>query len=205
MSKKVFAIIMAAAMMLACLAGCGNDAPASSKAVIKIGGIGPITGDAAIYGQAVMNACQIAVDEINAAGGVNGMKFELAFEDSEGDPESAVNAYGKLMDDGMDVSLGAVLSGENTSVSAAAAADGILLLSASIQQHCAGCSCLCAALNTLLIGALGTIFFAVILLAVGIVATSIVSAILVGLLLFFLSLLISATACLIRYLFDCGN
>ena len=81
----------------------------------------------------------------------------------------------------------------------------ILLLSASIQQHCAGCSCLCAALSTLLIGALGTIFFAVILLAVGIVATSIVSAILVGLLLFFLSLLISTTACLIRHLFDCGN
>jgi len=82
---------------------------------------------------------------------------------------------------------------------------GILLLASNIQQQCPRCTCTCISLNTLLIGALGSIFFAVVLLAVGIVATSIVSAILVGLLLLFFSLLISSTACLIRHLFDCGN
>lgn len=82
---------------------------------------------------------------------------------------------------------------------------GILLLASAIQQQCPRCGCTCNSLNALLIGALGSILFSVVLLAVGIVATSIVSAILVGLLLLFFSLLISTTACLIRHLFDCGN
>lgn len=82
---------------------------------------------------------------------------------------------------------------------------GILLLSASAQQQCTRCSCTCISLNTLLLGILGSIFFAILLLAVGITATSILSAVLVGLLLLFFSLLISSTACLVRHLFDCGN
>lgn len=82
---------------------------------------------------------------------------------------------------------------------------GILLLTSGIQQNCSRCGCLCAALNTLLLGALGTILFAAILLAVGIVATSVVSAILVGLLTASFTVLITSTACVIRNLFDCGN
>jgi len=96
-----------------------------------IGGVGPLTGDYAIYGTAVRNGAQIAVDEINAAGGINGMNVVLGFEDSVGDPDSAVNAYGKLMDDGMDVSLGGVLSGETASIVAASREDGILVLTPS--------------------------------------------------------------------------
>ncbi len=132
-TMKMLCIVLAVALLAMCMTACGGGSEEASgpDTTVNLGGIGPLTGDYAIYGVAVKNGAQIAVDEINAAGGVNGMKFELAFEDSEGDPESAVNAYGKLMDDGMDVSLGAVLSGENASVSAAAAADGILLLSAS--------------------------------------------------------------------------
>lgn len=76
-------------------------------------------------------AAQIAVDEINAAGGVNGMTLVLDYQDSVGDPESAVNAYGMLIDNGMDVCLGGVLSGENTSIVAAAKDDGILILTPS--------------------------------------------------------------------------
>ena len=64
----------------------------------------------------------------NAAGGVNGKQLELSFQDSQGDPESAVAAYGKLMDWGMNVSLGAVLSGETASVVAAAKADDVLVM-----------------------------------------------------------------------------
>lgn len=132
-TMKILCVVLAVALMAMCMTACGGGAEDSSEpdTVVNLGGIGPLTGDYAIYGTAVKNGAQIAVDEINAAGGVNGMTFELNFEDSEGDPESAVNAYGKLMDDGMDISLGGVLSGENTSIAAAAASDEILLLSAS--------------------------------------------------------------------------
>lgn len=82
---------------------------------------------------------------------------------------------------------------------------GILLLVSGTHQPCSHCSCSCASLNTLLLGALGSILFAAILLAVGIVATSVISAILVGLLVASFALLISNTACLIRNLFDCCN
>lgn len=81
----------------------------------------------------------------------------------------------------------------------------IMLLTSGFQQQCSQCSCICSAVNTLLIGALGSILLAVILLAVGVVATSVVSAILVGLLVAFFWLLISSSACLIRELFRCGN
>lgn len=82
---------------------------------------------------------------------------------------------------------------------------GILLLASSIQQSCSRCGCICHSLGILLIGILGSIFFALVLLAVGIIATSVISAILVGLLLLFFSLQISSTACLIRNLFACEN
>ena len=82
---------------------------------------------------------------------------------------------------------------------------GLLLLASAIQQQCSHCSCLCASLETLLIGALGSILFAAILLAVGIVATSVISAILVGLLIASFVLLVTGTVCVIRNLFACGN
>ena len=68
-----------------------------------------------------------------------------------------------------------------------------------------GGACRCGALNALLVGILGAILFAVILLAVGVTAGSVVSAVLVGLTLFFFALTISATACYVRTLADCGN
>ena len=76
----------------------------------------------------MQHGAQLAVDEINAAGGVNGMQMELNYQDSQGDPESAVNAYGKLMDWGMNVSLGGVLSGETASIVAAANADDMFIM-----------------------------------------------------------------------------
>ena len=82
---------------------------------------------------------------------------------------------------------------------------GILLLVSAVQQNSSRCGCLCTGLNTLLIGALGTILFAAILLAVGIVATSVFSTVLVGLLTASFTVLITGTACVIRNLLDCGN
>ena len=97
--KKVVCMVLAAVMLMACLAGCGSAAPtADSTAAFKIGGTAPLTGGAAIYGNAVKNAAQIAVDEINAKGGV---QFELRYEDDQNDPEKAVNAYNTLKDWGV--------------------------------------------------------------------------------------------------------
>jgi len=129
MKKKVFAIVMAVAMVAVMMSGCGKKAAGSDT--IKMGGIGPLTGSYANYGISVNQGAKIAVDEINAAGGINGKQIELKFEDSQGDPESAVNAYGKLMDWGMNISLGGVFSGETASVVAAAKADDIMLLTPS--------------------------------------------------------------------------
>ncbi len=82
---------------------------------------------------------------------------------------------------------------------------GVLLVATALARNSEGIGCQCRALNMLLIGILGAIAFAVVLLAVGIVATSPLSAILVGLLLFFFSLALTASACLIRYLANCES
>ena len=137
--KKLMSLVLAA-MMVMSLAACGGDTPASTgkaddgtKAAetIKMGGIGPLTGDYANYGISVKQGAELAVKEINAAGGIAGQQIELSFQDSQGDAESAVNAYGKLLDWGMKLSLGCVFSGETATVVAAAKDDDILLLTPS--------------------------------------------------------------------------
>lgn len=133
MKKRVFAMLMAAVMAFS-LVACGSKSDnggsgdASGTETIKLGGVGPLTGGYANYGLSVQHGAELAVKEINAAGGVNGKQLELSFQDSQGDPESAVAAYGKLMDWGMNISLGAVLSGETASVVAAAKADDVLVM-----------------------------------------------------------------------------
>jgi branched-chain amino acid transport system substrate-binding protein len=130
---KIICLVLAVAMIAGLFSACGDskDNDGSDSAKLIIGGIGPLTGDYANYGTSVNNGAKLAVDEINAAGGVNGFTFELNFQDSKGDPDSAVAAYGMLMDAGMNVSLGTVLSGEMASVAAAGVEDGILMLSPS--------------------------------------------------------------------------
>ena len=99
--KKVFAFVTMAALVMT--SGCAFGADA-----FKIGGTGPLTGGAAIYGNAAKNGAQIAVDEINASG--SAVKFELHYEDDTHDAEKAVNAYNALKDWGMQISLGSVTS-----------------------------------------------------------------------------------------------
>ena len=82
---------------------------------------------------------------------------------------------------------------------------GVLVLASDMADRAEQCTCVCSALSGVLLGILGTILFAVILLAFGIVATSVITAILVGLLLFFFSLMLTNTTCLVRHLSDCGN
>ena len=134
--KKFLCMMMAVLMVLA-MAACGgepannggNDTPDATT--VKIGGIGPLTGAYANYGLSEKNGAELAVKEINEAGGIAGKQIELSYQDSQGESESAVNAYGKLMDWGMEVSLGCVLSGENASVVAAARDDDVQLITPS--------------------------------------------------------------------------
>ena len=131
--KKALSLLLVGAMTLS-LAACGSSSSDSAAtdsttaeesttsestdaaseestgATFKMGGIGPLTGSAAVYGTAVQNGAQIAIDEINAAGGINGYQVEFNFQDDENDAERSVNAYNTLKDWGMQVLMGTVTS-----------------------------------------------------------------------------------------------
>ncbi|MEY8352200.1 ABC transporter substrate-binding protein [Lachnospiraceae bacterium 54-53] len=106
-------------------------AEASGEGSFKIGGIGPITGGAAIYGQAVMNGAELAIDEINAGGGINGAQIEYSFQDDEHDTEKAVNAYNTLKDWGMQMLVGTVTSAPCIAVGAESSKDNMFQLTPS--------------------------------------------------------------------------
>lgn len=131
--KKVLSLMLVSAMSLTLLAGCGDKQTSGSGSsdAFKIGGIGPTTGGAAIYGTAVMNAAQLAVDEINAAGGVNGYKLELNFQDDEHDAEKSVNAYNTLKDWGAQMILGSVTSAPCIAVSEKSKEDNMFQITPS--------------------------------------------------------------------------
>jgi len=135
MTKKILAVLLAVVMVVA-FAACGEKKEDTKKEesgekVLVLGGIGPITGDYANYGLSVMRGAQIAVDELNANGGVNGWKVELKFEDSQADSDNAKAAYGRLLDAGMNVSLGGTFSGETSSIVTEAIQDDIMLITPS--------------------------------------------------------------------------
>ncbi len=133
--KKTLALLMALAMVFS-FAACGDGGNKGGHAdnELYIGGIGALTGDYANYGLSVKYGAEIAVDEINAAGGINGMKIVFDMQDSQADPESAKSAYGKLMDWGMDISIGTVMSGEMASVTAESAKDDMFMISPSASN-----------------------------------------------------------------------
>lgn len=138
--KSVLAVAAAAAMVVSSFAGCGSKPKeteaqgtegGSASQAFKIGGIGPTTGGAAVYGQAVKNAAELAVDEINAAGGVNGVQLEFQFQDDEHDAEKAVNAYNALKDWGMQILMGTVTSAPCIAVVEKSQADNMFQLTPS--------------------------------------------------------------------------
>ena len=137
MKKKFVSAVLALVMTLSLVAcgGGGEDAPAPDNSgdasVFKIGTIGPLTGDAAIYGQAVANGAAIAVAEINAAGG---LQFELKSEDDVADGETSVNAYNTLMDWGMQAMVGPTTTGASIAVAAKAAEERTFMLTPSASS-----------------------------------------------------------------------
>ena len=130
--KKFFAILLAGLMIAGMFAGCaasgGNEVDAN---VIKIGMTGPLTGGAAEYGLAVQAGMEIAVEEINAAAGENGLKIAFKAEDDEADGEKAVSGYNVLKDWGMQFFAGTVTSGACNAVAPEAVNDQIFLLTPS--------------------------------------------------------------------------
>ena len=104
---KFVCMVLSVLLLLPVLAACGKTEAGDT---FVIGGIGPLTGAAATYGNAVKKGAQLAVDEINAAGGINGVKITLYFEDDEHNEEKAVNAYNTLKDKNAQIILGTVTS-----------------------------------------------------------------------------------------------
>lgn len=130
--KKVLSVALVAAMAVTLVAGCGSKEKSEGDSdKIKIGGIGPVTGGAAVYGQAVKDGAELAVAEINEAGGINGYQIEFNYQDDEHDAEKAVNAYNTLKDWGMQALLGTVTSAPCVAVGEVAQADNMFLLTPS--------------------------------------------------------------------------
>lgn len=153
--KKSLSVLLTAALAATALAGCGSDTGngtdgsssagsaagtetqagnSASGETFKIGSIGPTTGSNAIYGTAVMNGAQIAVDEINAAGGINGYQISFKFEDDQSDAEKSVNAYNSLKDWGMQALMGTVTTTPCVAVVEKTAQDGMYQLTPSASS-----------------------------------------------------------------------
>ena len=138
--KKLMSAVLAMSMMFT-LAACGgktedpangtNSDKTETTGTYKFGGLGPLTGEAAIYGNAVKNGAQIAVDEINAKGGT---QIELMFQDDVADGETSINAYNKLLDDGMQVLVGPTTTGAALAVSAKAYENRVFCLTPSASS-----------------------------------------------------------------------
>ena len=135
--KKFISVMLVAAMAVTALTGCGSNSGSSSKKDADkyyIGGIGPTTGATAIYGTAVKNGAQIAVDEINAAGGINGKQIEIRFEDDQYDAEKAVNAYYTLIDWGMQMLVGTTTTAPCIAVAGKTASDNVFQITPSASS-----------------------------------------------------------------------
>lgn len=131
--KKFLSMSLAVAMVAMTLTGCGgsNAAEGGSSDTIKIGATGPLTGSLAYYGGEVKQGAELAIEEVNAAGGVNGVKLELNFQDDEGDTEKVINAYNTVKDWGAQLMLGAVTSDPSISLAAETANDNVYQITAS--------------------------------------------------------------------------
>ncbi|WP_349763904.1 ABC transporter substrate-binding protein [Fusobacterium sp. SYSU M8D902] len=116
------------------LTGCGDSNVQQDNSSIKIGGMGPLTGSAAIYGTSIENGAKLAFEEINSNGGVLGKKLEYISLDEKADPIEAVNAYNKLIDSGVSAIIGSVTSKSTLAVAEIASQDGIPMITPTATQ-----------------------------------------------------------------------
>lgn len=137
MKKRILAALMALAM-LGAFSGCSNTGDGGSASggsdsdTIRIGGLAPLTGDAASYGVAVNNAIQMAVEDINANGGIDGKQIEYIYYDEKGDTTEATNAYNKLVQDDKVVAIiGDVTTKPTLAVAQTSQQDNIPIITAT--------------------------------------------------------------------------
>ena len=131
--KKIISFVLAAAMLVGCaamLASCGKNYTADNTA-FYLGATGPLFGDNSQYGISVRNGAQLAVDQINAQGGLNGYDFYFDMKDDKCLPADAQTGYNLLLEAGMQASLGSVTSGACEGFCALAAEDGVFAMSPS--------------------------------------------------------------------------
>lgn len=130
MKKRIVSVLLVAMFVASIFTFAGCSSSGSKNDVIKIGFLGPTTGDAAIYGSSAEAGAKLAVEEINAAGGINGKNVELIAYDTKADQTEAVNAYNRLRDqDGVVAVIGGTLSGETLAMKDIMVKDNMPVLS----------------------------------------------------------------------------
>ena len=129
---KIMCLVLVVVMATLCFAACGNEVNyAENNTTIKIGVSGPLSGGAAMYGIAVQNSAQLAIDEINAAGDINGVMLELVAKDDKHDPTQVSTTYTALYEGGCQLFLGTVTTAPGLQFKQYALEDGIFYLTPS--------------------------------------------------------------------------
>ena len=130
-AKKALVVLFVVVIAGMMFTGCSKK----TSDTIKIGGIFPLSGSVAVYGTECRNGVELAINEINAAGGIDGKMLELVAEDDEGSPEKSVNAYKKLVTkDKCSIIIGSLTSGCTAAISSLAQAQKVLLLAPAATQ-----------------------------------------------------------------------
>ena len=131
--KKLIAIMLAVVVVF-CIAACGESEAtnyAANNTEYFIGGTGPLTGDASSYGISVQNGASLAVEQINANGGLNGVNFKFDIKDDQAAADKASTAYDQLFEAGMQISFGSVTSGSCEAFANKAANDNLFFMTPS--------------------------------------------------------------------------
>ena len=128
---RIIALLICVALCFTSLVGCGGSNYTADNTEYVIGFSGPLTGGAAVYGEAVKNSAQMAVDEINAAGGLNGVNFKLVATDDVHDATKVATNYSNMYEGGMQVSLGTVTTAPGTEFTNLSKEDNVFFLTPS--------------------------------------------------------------------------
>lgn len=128
-SKKIIFALGAALLCFAALSCSKKGGAGNAEGPITIGGIFPLSGTVAVYGTEARNGIELAIEEVNAAGGINGRYIALVSEDDEGNPEKTVNAYTKLTTrDKVGIIIGSLTSGCTQAITERAQTQKVLLV-----------------------------------------------------------------------------
>ena len=130
--RKVLCLVLVCTFSVLAFCACGNEETADT---FKIGASGPLTGDAASYGISVQKGATVAIEMINAAGGLNGFLFSFDMKDDQAAPAPAGANYDTLFENGMQVSLGAVTSASCKAFAAKAVEDNLFFITPSASEQ----------------------------------------------------------------------